>query len=54
MYPATIGGLIDCYVAALPSFGNAVIGDLLYAGGLFGAYAWIRRRGAAAAISAAS
>ena len=54
LYPATAAGLIDCYVAALPFFRNTVIGDLIYAGLMFGAYAWIRRRRAAVAISAAS
>ena len=54
LYPATVGGLIDCYVAALPFFRNTVIGDLAYAGLLFGAYAWIRRRRAAVAIGATS
>jgi len=54
MYPASVAGLIDCYVAALPFFRNTVIGDLIYAGMLFGAYAWIRRRRAAVALRAAS
>ena len=54
LYPPSFSGLVECYVAALPFFRNAVIGDLLYAGLLFGAYAWIRRRRAAVAMSAAS
>ena len=54
MYPATVGGLIDCYVAALPFFRNTVLGDLAYAGLMFGIYAWVRRRRAAVAMSTAS
>lgn len=54
MYPATLGGLIDCYVAALPFFRNTVLGDLAYAGLMFSTYAWVRRRRAAVAIGATS
>jgi hypothetical protein len=54
MYPATVGGLIDCYVAALPFFRNTVLGDLAYAGLMFGTYAWARRRRAAVAVGATS
>jgi hypothetical protein len=39
MYPASVGGLNDCYVAALVFFRKTVIGDLIYAGMWFGAYA---------------
>jgi hypothetical protein len=44
MYPPTFGGLVSCYVAALPFFRNCLVGDLAYAGLLFGAYAWARQR----------
>ncbi len=44
MYPHTADGLIACYVAALPFFGNTVLGDLLYSAALFGGYAWAVRR----------
>jgi hypothetical protein len=54
MYPASIGGLIDCYVAALPFFRNTVLGDLAYAGLMFGAYAWFRHRRSAVAVGAIS
>lgn len=30
MYPKTISGLIECYVAAIPFFRNSIIGDLVY------------------------
>jgi len=43
-YPPTFGGLIDCYVAALPFFRNSLLGDLVYAGLMFGAYQWLRHR----------
>lgn len=37
-YPHTVEGLITCYVAALPFFRNTLVGDLSYAGVLFGLY----------------
>jgi len=37
MYPMTLAGLGACYVAALPFFRNALVGDLLWSGLLFGA-----------------
>ncbi|MCS7037099.1 MAG: DUF6580 family putative transport protein [Saprospiraceae bacterium] len=43
MYPHTTAGLIACYVAGLPFFGNTVLGDLLYSAALFGGYAWVIR-----------
>lgn len=42
MYPKTIEGLIACYVAAIPFFGNSLAGDLFYSGVLFGGYALLR------------
>jgi hypothetical protein len=38
MYPKNIAGLIQCYIAAIPFFHYTVLGDLLYAGVLFGAF----------------
>lgn len=38
MYPKSGGGLVSCYVAGIPFFGNTVIGDLFYCGMLFGGY----------------
>ena len=38
LYPATIQGLLTCYTAALPFFGNSIVGDLFYTAVLFGAY----------------
>lgn len=49
LYPKTFGGLAASYVAALPFFRNTVIGDLFYAGVMFGSYAWLQRRSLALA-----
>ena len=43
MYPLTAAGLVACYVAAIPFFGNTLASDLFYAGVLFGLYAYARR-----------
>lgn len=42
MYPKDLGGLLTAYVAALPFYGNMLVGDLLYVGALFGGYEAIR------------
>ena len=39
LYPQTFDGLIACYVAAIPFFGNTLFGNLIYAGILFGGWA---------------
>jgi len=52
MYPRSFAGLTECYVAALPFFRNSVLGDLVYAGVMFGSYAWLRHRRPAVAASA--
>ena len=44
MYPATLSGLVSCYVAALPFFRNTLLGDLAYAGLFFGSWEWLRHR----------
>jgi len=44
MYPKTAEGLIACYEAAIPFFGNTVQGDLLYTVILFGGFALLERR----------
>lgn len=38
MYSKTVFGLIQCYVMALPFFGNTLLADLFYTGVFFGAY----------------
>lgn len=42
MYAPTLGGLMESYVAAVPFFRNTLAGDVLWAAGLFGAYAAVR------------
>jgi len=44
MYPRTFGGLIECYVAAIPFYANHVAGDLFYSAVLFGVFVWAERR----------
>jgi hypothetical protein len=44
IYPQNFSGLLSCYAAAIPFFGNTLLGDLLYSGVLFGGYAWISSR----------
>ncbi|MEO5673228.1 MAG: DUF6580 family putative transport protein [Chitinophagales bacterium] len=38
LYPHTLQGIIASYTAGIPFFKNAVIGDLIYSGILFGSY----------------
>lgn len=42
LYAKNISGLIACYVAAIPFFHHTVLGDLFYAGILFGTFAVIQ------------
>lgn len=44
MYPHTGQGLVECYIASLPFFRNAVLGDLFYAAAMFGSYHWLTTR----------
>lgn len=44
MYPKTIAGLMACYAAGIPFFGNTLLGDLVYCGVLFGVFEWVKRR----------
>jgi hypothetical protein len=44
LYPATAEGLAACYVAAVPFFRNALLGDVAYAAILFGAWALAEAR----------
>lgn len=39
LYPKTMPGLVECYLAALPFFRNALCGDLFWSAALFGSYA---------------
>jgi len=44
LYPHTFAGLVACYVAAIPFYGNQLAGDALYAAVLFGTLALAERR----------
>jgi hypothetical protein len=44
LYPRTWSGLAMCYLAGLPFFRNTAMGDLIYAGLMFGSYVLIRYR----------
>jgi hypothetical protein len=44
LYPRTLAGLAACYVAAIPFFGNSVLGDLLYSALLFGGFRLLETR----------
>jgi len=41
MYPKSLLGLIECYTLAIPFFGNALIGDLIYSTVLFSGYSLV-------------
>ncbi len=41
-YPKNIGGLISAYAAGIPFFKYTILGDLVFAGVLFGGYALIK------------
>lgn len=43
LYPRTLAGLAQCYVAAIPFFRGTLLGDLFYTTVLFGGYAIWRR-----------
>ena len=43
MFPSTAAGLVACYVAALPFFGNTVVADLAGTAAFFGLGALVRR-----------
>ena len=44
LYPKTIGGLMDCYVMAIPFFGNTLLSSLFYSAVLFGGLAFAESR----------
>lgn len=43
MYPLTLAGLVQCYVAAIPFFQNSLAGDALFTALLFGGFALAQR-----------
>ncbi len=44
LYPHTMQGLWQCYIAGLPFFRNALLGDFGYTAALFGLYALVTAR----------
>ena len=44
MYPKTLAGLLDCYVAAIPFFQNTLLSNLFYSALLFGGLAIAENR----------
>jgi hypothetical protein len=44
MYPRTMAGLMECYIAGLPFLQNLLAGDLVYTIALFGAFELIQYR----------
>ncbi|RQO29905.1 hypothetical protein DBR32_15125 [Taibaiella sp. KBW10] len=40
MYPTTLTGLIDCFVAGIPFYKNTFASDIVFSGVLFGLYAF--------------
>ena len=51
-YPMNVAGLLECYVAALPFFGNTLAGYAVYGLSLFGGFALLQRRFKALALPA--
>jgi hypothetical protein len=43
IYRKTFAGLVSCYVAGIPYFGNTLLGDAFYAALLFGGFAVVER-----------
>ena len=43
IYTRNFGGLVECYVAALPFWGRTLAGDLFFSGLIFGLYALLSR-----------
>jgi len=48
LYPMSLAGLADCYVMAIPFYGNTLLGDLFYTVVLFGLFegfqVWMQKR----------
>jgi predicted membrane-bound dolichyl-phosphate-mannose-protein mannosyltransferase len=53
LYPMTLNGLTECFVMAIPFYGNTLLGDLFYVVVLFGIYeasqSWMQKRNIAQA-----
>lgn len=44
MYPPTLAGLVECYLAGVPFFKNTLAGTMFYSALLFGGFALLRAR----------
>ena len=48
LYPMSLAGLTECFVMAIPFYGNTLLGDLFYVAVLFGLFeglqVWIQKR----------
>lgn len=44
LYPKTAAGLLESYIAAIPFFQNALIGDLFFIGVMFGVYELVKHK----------
>lgn len=44
LYPKTLAGLAECFIAAIPFFWNTLVSDLLYSALLFGSLAFAQKR----------
>jgi len=43
LYPLTMQGLVQCYIAAIPFFHTSLLGDLFYSGVFFGSFYFLTR-----------
>jgi len=43
VYPMTFDGLVACYTLAIPFFRNSLLGDVFFAGVLYGVFEYARR-----------
>ncbi len=41
MYAPTAAGLLSCYAAAIPFFGNTLAGNLIFSALMFGSFEWV-------------
>lgn len=44
LYPMTSAGLAECYIAAIPFFGYNLLGNLFYAGVMFGLFEFVKMK----------
>lgn len=51
LYPLTLNGLVQCYVLALPFFGNTLASTVLYTFILFTLFEWLQQRHTDSAVS---